>query len=71
MFYFPSLPSPQPALHEARDRQHAVRMESLSDHRAVDANQAVSQKEQRDDEVGDKSVCGNCFAQGELLCVSV
>lgn len=49
MFYFPSLLSPRPALREAGDRRHAVRMESLSDHRPMDANQAVSQEEQRDD----------------------
>lgn len=70
VFYFHSLVSPRPALCNASDRQHAVRVEGLQDHRAVDAHQAVSEEEQRDDKVGNTSTCGNGFARGEL-CVFV
>lgn len=66
MLHFPSLLSPWPALREACDGRHAVRMESLSDCRALDGNQAFPQEEQRDDKVGDKSACGNCFAWGKI-----
>lgn len=58
MFYLHSLLSPRPALRDASDRQHAVRMEGLRVRRAVDADQALSQEEQRDDNVGNTSACG-------------
>lgn len=52
--------SPRPALLDARDGQHAVRMEGPEERGAVDADPAVPQEEQRDDKVGGQSVCDSC-----------